>query len=303
MWFSVKAWLRDFVEACERLWSIEFELAGSMNRTRFRWWKPIGGGRVCVIAPHPDDECTGCGGTIVQHQRAGDQVTILQVTDGRAARSMPLNANEMAEMRQQEAHAAVAALGITCLEQLRLPESVWSEARLSAHLKARLAQINPNVVYAPSCVDFHPEHLRVARALAAALDGAHQQLRVRIYEITVPLGWHLANCVADTSSAVDSQDAALAAYHSQRVALSAVTRLRHYRAHYYRVAAGAEVFWEMSPSEYQVLMKNGDWLGEQDWTPNLTPFRNLRERPFTDPIAFWRGGRTRRRLKEIVESK
>jgi len=163
----MKTLLRAMVfGACEQWWSIAFALAGLLHRPRVQWWSPLNHGRVCVIAPHPDDECAGCGGTIVRHQRAGDHVTILQVTDGRGARARRSEPEANAQTRAREAHAAAAALG-ACLEQLALPEYEWSEAELCAELQRRLARINPDVVYAPSCIDFHPEHLRVARALAS----------------------------------------------------------------------------------------------------------------------------------------
>ena len=36
--------------------------------------------RVLVIAPHPDDEVLGCGGTIVKHMRRGAEVYLCVVT-------------------------------------------------------------------------------------------------------------------------------------------------------------------------------------------------------------------------------
>ena len=37
---------------------------------------------VLVVAPHPDDEVLGCGGTIARHADAGDQVHVLIMTKG-----------------------------------------------------------------------------------------------------------------------------------------------------------------------------------------------------------------------------
>ena len=38
--------------------------------------------KTLVIAPHPDDETLGCGGTILKHLDNHDSVTIMLVTDG-----------------------------------------------------------------------------------------------------------------------------------------------------------------------------------------------------------------------------
>jgi GlcNAc-PI de-N-acetylase len=40
---------------------------------------------VIVIAPHPDDEILGCGGTIASHCAAGDHVTVVLLTRGNPA--------------------------------------------------------------------------------------------------------------------------------------------------------------------------------------------------------------------------
>ena len=38
--------------------------------------------RILVIAPHPDDEILGCGGTMIKHIEAGDEVYVCIVTKG-----------------------------------------------------------------------------------------------------------------------------------------------------------------------------------------------------------------------------
>ena len=35
-----------------------------------------------IIAAHPDDEVLGCGGTIAQHARRGDEIKIIIVAEG-----------------------------------------------------------------------------------------------------------------------------------------------------------------------------------------------------------------------------
>ena len=38
------------------------------------------GNRVLVIAVHPDDETLGCGGTLLKHKKAGDEINWLLIT-------------------------------------------------------------------------------------------------------------------------------------------------------------------------------------------------------------------------------
>lgn len=295
---------RRLWRAFEELWATAFTVTGRIHAARSRTvftmnWLPLQGGRVLVIAPHPDDECTGCGGVIALHVRANDPVTVIQITDGRLSRARGLDPETMARVRLQEGCAAARALGVRCLEQWGLYEGAWSERELGARLRDALERVQPNIIYAPSCIDFHPEHVRVARALAGALDAA-PSASVRVYAVSVPLTRTLANCVADPSAVIQVQDDALAAYHTQLGALGAVKRLRRYLACEYGAARSAEEFWELSPRAYQSVMQYGDWLGERAWARELTPYRSLQFRAWSDPLAFRRGQRERRRLVQVV---
>ena len=40
--------------------------------------------RVLIIAPHPDDEIIGVGGTIAKRAKAGDEVYVCIVTKGKS---------------------------------------------------------------------------------------------------------------------------------------------------------------------------------------------------------------------------
>ena len=37
--------------------------------------------KILVIAPHPDDETLGCGGTLLRHKANGDEISWVIVTD------------------------------------------------------------------------------------------------------------------------------------------------------------------------------------------------------------------------------
>lgn len=275
--------------AIEVLWMLALRVCRPLcfGSQSLRRWEP--GGRVLVVAPHPDDETLGAGGVIALHRRHGDAVKVVIVTDGSASRARGVTSvQSMAQRRTKEVTAAVRLLGVSEAILLDLPEGDWE----AALLRERLAPLveDADVVYAPSCVDFHPEHLRVARNLAGMLSPSQ---RVRVYELGVPLTPILANVVADIHSVKAAKNNALACFASQQAALTPLARLARYRRALYGIAH-SEVFWEMPAQSYQDIMDYGAWSWED------APFRGIRPRPFSDPLAFLRGRRTRHRLRQFV---
>src|SRR3954452_15113024 len=94
--------------AAEMVWAGGFASAGRLLRPQARLSNPTGTDRVLVLAPHPDDETLGCGGTIFRHRRAGDALTVLIVTDGGSSRAGGLPREQMRLVRAREAESALA---------------------------------------------------------------------------------------------------------------------------------------------------------------------------------------------------
>jgi LmbE family N-acetylglucosaminyl deacetylase len=273
---------RSAIRGVEAIWRAGFALAG--NERVARWSSP-GGLRVLCVAPHPDDETAGCGGTLARHAAAGDDVRVVVVTDGRLSRAHGFGPAEMARTRRGEAEGAASALGAS-LSLLDLPEGSWSAADAERALSAELAAFRPDLVYAPSRFDFHGEHVKVAHALARALGPLGPPARVRIYAVQVPLG-PLTNLVSDVTG-VEALPRALAAHATQAGALLRTLRIRRYAAAFHRAGELAEELRELSPAAYAALH-----AGPPDAEP-WRRFRSLRQRPFTDPLA-WLVGRAARR--------
>jgi LmbE family N-acetylglucosaminyl deacetylase len=247
---------------------------------------PSGEDRVLVLAPHPDDETLGCGGTICRHLAAGDEVCLAFITDGGNSRAGGLDRETMVALRREEAGEAVAALeqGSTpSIKQsiLGLPEGQWKREALVGHLARLLKDFVPTVVYTTSRVDFHPEHLRVAAALGEALRGEagkHVE-RVRAYELQVPLTPVLANLISPVEAAQKRKERALATYRTQAGSFLWVPRHSRYLRALYRQEGPVEVFWEMSAREYSALHAKEE-------ATRSGAFRSIRLRPFTD-LACW----------------
>jgi LmbE family N-acetylglucosaminyl deacetylase len=286
---------RALALAFEWTWVHAMGALATLRRSKARRWHCPGGQRVLVVAPHPDDEVIGCAGAILLHVAAGDRVCVAVATDGRRSRTVS-DANAMAALRRREAEAAAHILGIQELEWLGLPEGEWSTSTLTELLSALLTRLAPDVVYAPSRIDFHPEHRHVAHALALSLSAAGTKTAIRIFPIQVPLASRLSNLVADVSALPAQCAAAVAAYASQAGSLGSGLRRRRYSARLHHVKGHAEDFWELDCPGYVELHAT---------LPDSWPdaFRGLRSFPATDPLAYLVGARERRRLASIVEAR
>lgn len=282
---------RALAPAVELVWRGAFAVAGKLGGSTARHWSSPGGQHAMVIAPHPDDEAIGCGGTVLRHVAAGDRVTLAIATDGRRAGGMP-SPDQMAARRHSEATQAATLLGATRFEWIGLPEGEWPIDRLRAAFATLLAAQRPDVVYAPSRVDFHPEHHNVAHALALALESIAPDRRplVRVYQIQVPLTGTLVNLVSDLASVLAPSEAALRAHASQSGSVECTFRRRRYSARLHGFAGAAEEFWEMPAGRYIDMHRDPP----ASWRDH---YRGLRNFPLTDPLAWLVGADARRNLR------
>lgn len=272
------------------VWSAAGELAGRLARWQPPLWCSPGGERVLVIAPHPDDEI-GCGGALLLHQRAGDEVHVAYVTDGRASRAGGLPPDEMARRRREEAAAVAPVLRLAGVHWLALRENEWDESALVPALRDLLRKTTPQIVYAPSRVDFHPEHVRVARCLARAIAGPGSlDVSVRVYQIQVPLTPVLVNLVAPMQAVVPEVVVAMRCYRTQLGSIERFLRMKRYGASFYGLTGLAEEFWQIDRHAYGRIHAASEVDGA---------FRGLRARPFTDPLAYLRGLGARRRMRAL----
>jgi LmbE family N-acetylglucosaminyl deacetylase len=240
-----------------------------------------------IVAAHPDDETLGVGGVTALHAKAGDYVTVVVVTDGGASRAGGLARAELVAQREKELAAAARILGTPNLVCLRLPEGRWVPEDAVNQLGPLLA--SANLIYISSCVDFHPEHVGVARVVASLVRPGQ---RVRVYEVGVPLTPVLVNLVADIQAVARLKACALVEFSSQRDAVRPLLRMARYRASVYNMPA-VEVFWEMTAEEFAHAMLVGDWRGRR------CPFRGIGPRPLADPLAAVIGLRARARLLNL----
>ena len=287
----LKSTLKNIVQGTfEGLWSGGFRVIGHLLRPSPEVWRSLGNQRVLVVAPHPDDEVAGCVGAILAHRRCGDRVRVSVATDGRRSCALGLTGAEMAATRHAEMEAAAAGLDVE-LDWIGLPEGDWQVLTLERRLADVLTRFRPGIIYAPSRIDFHPEHERVARALVGALAAREPQedTELRIYAVQVPLTPRLANLVVAVDLAAPKLNAAFHAHRSQLGSLERCLRRRRYAGRCYRLEA-AETFWRVTPTRYQQLHS------EAPSQPLHRTFRGMHYYAWSDPLAYLLGRGERRRL-------
>lgn len=114
--------------------------------------------KILFIAPHPDDETLGCGGTILKHKAAGDKVYWLIITsiseENRSAR-------EAIVRRQDEIEMVSAGYNFDNVFQLNLPTTKLDTIprnRLIELVSGVIHDLKPDTVYMPSRNDVHSDH-------------------------------------------------------------------------------------------------------------------------------------------------
>jgi LmbE family N-acetylglucosaminyl deacetylase len=276
----------------QAVWRLGFRTMRYLAPSACRPWSSPGGQRVLVIAPHPDDEVVGCGGTILQHLSAGDMVRVVYVTDGRRSRAHGLGPDDMALRRRREAERAAGVFGLGAFDWIGAREGEWDTVHVTSELERCLNATRPDVVYAPSLVDFHPEHIRVAQNVASclksALDSGGAGLQVRIYQVHVPLTARLTTLVADVTKDEQQLHVLLAAHDSQRASTERSLRLRRYAAARTVDCGLVEPFWELTAARYVEL--------HRDTTFRLAVFRGIRHRSWLDPLAYLIGRQGRQEV-------
>jgi LmbE family N-acetylglucosaminyl deacetylase len=144
---------------------------------------------VLVIAPHPDDECIGCGGTICRHVERGDKVSAVFLTSGELGLKH-LAKEEAWRIREKEARRAGKILGLAELHFLRRRDWFLSEEvePAAADLAPILERLKPELIYLPHENEWHPDHkasLSIVRAVL--VHGKIPAPQLRAYEVWTPL--------------------------------------------------------------------------------------------------------------------
>jgi LmbE family N-acetylglucosaminyl deacetylase len=179
---------------------------------------------VLVVAPHPDDEVLGCGGTIARHAAAGDCVRIIVVTRGIAALCSEKDVTRVREEQCASSHI----LGAEGIEYLDFPAAALDTIpayTIADAIKRAIDRSQPEVIYAPHWGDVHTDHkiTYLATLVASRPCNQHKVHRLLCYETPSETEWgtpsatdaFLPSVFTDISTQLEKKVKAFECFHSQ----------------------------------------------------------------------------------------
>lgn len=176
---------------------------------------------VLAIAPHPDDEVLGCGGTIAKHVLSGEQVYLCIVTQ---VYTPEWPEHEIKE-RKEEALKASGILGIKKTYFSNLPAvklDTISQKELNQVIAQIVGKVQPEVIYVPHRGDVNRDHQLVFDAAMVAIRPQPGTVirRVLCYETLSETEWaapfaehaFIPNVYVDISETLEIKLRAMSAY-------------------------------------------------------------------------------------------
>ena len=149
---------------------------------------------VLIMAPHPDDEVLGCGGTIAKRAALGHKVYVCVVTKG----GEPLfHAKDVAKVRA-ECREADRFLGVKETLFLDYPAVRLEEVpryQLNDGILKVIQTVKPDEVYLPHRGDMQLDHKMIVDAAMVALRPKYEHAvqRIYAYETLSETGWDIPN--------------------------------------------------------------------------------------------------------------
>jgi LmbE family N-acetylglucosaminyl deacetylase len=176
---------------------------------------------ILIIAPHPDDEVLGCGGTIAKHSKRSDEVYLCSVTKA----YVPDWSKEFIKNRPKEIEKANKILGIKRTYFLDYPTvklDTIPQKELNESISKVVNEVNPDIVYIPHKGDLNKDHRLVFEAsLVATRPGNHKIKRILSYETLSETEWgqpiepFIPNVYVDISETFEKKIDAMKAYESE----------------------------------------------------------------------------------------
>lgn len=214
-----------------------------------------------VVAPHPDDETFGCGGTVAIITASGTPVDVVYLTRGENGYDMLRSATDeeneaLAGTRQREARSACEVLGVRKVTFLSGIDGRVLECPQLDHELAKIIAVGQyQRVFCPWPHDGHRDHQAAYQVVERAIQATRVRPTLWLYEIWSPM--QSANMFVPIDISIDRKRAAMREHRSQQETLNyfdAFEGLARYRALFCPPSRYAEAFLTIDTASANALV-------------------------------------------------
>lgn len=113
---------------------------------------------IIIISAHPDDEVLGAGGTLLKHQKNGDNIYWLITTNISEQQGF---SKERVESRQEEIKKVAQRLGVKKTFLLNYPTMTLSSSsiiKMVPEISKVFLEVEPEIIYCLNRSDAHSDH-------------------------------------------------------------------------------------------------------------------------------------------------
>ncbi|HJP17142.1 MAG: hypothetical protein CMD96_06960 [Gammaproteobacteria bacterium] len=206
--------------------------------------------KVLVVAPHPDDDVLGCGGTLFVLKERGYYGETIFLTNGK--KSGAVESDEISTTRRNEALKGSEKLGIKKSHFLGYHDFRLKPDKNAVNfVLSRLNEIKPDMVFTPFFMENHSDHRATAKILALAANQYNGDFLCCCYELWSTL---IPNYIVDITPFMERKISAIKCHESQTNETDLIDLARglnRYRA----IVSGqpfqyAEAFFAVSKKKY-----------------------------------------------------
>ena len=181
--------------------------------------------KVLIVSVHPDDETLGCGGTILKHDKLGDELHWLIITKADEALGFT---NEFLAKRKAQIQEVSKKYGLKKIHELSFLTTKLHNIDFSILINSIsnvIYEIKPEVIYMNNRSDIHTDHQIAARAMMSCTKSFRYPFikKVLMYECiseteiapALPENLFIPNVYSDITEFIDEKLEIMKIYQSE----------------------------------------------------------------------------------------
>lgn len=162
-------------------------------------------GKIAVIAPHPDDEMIGMGGTLIKMIQGGAEVSVLYLSKGKSSES---------EKLMEETRKIADEVGYNVWFLDNYSKGISIDENTLMEILAFIKSVQPKRIFLPFFCDDHDDHRRASHLLwllnkkDASLSG-YEIWAYQVYTSLIP------NIIVDITDIAEAKKSAIKKWQTQ----------------------------------------------------------------------------------------